>query len=534
MLFIRLLAGYLLMFRLTLWCWSYRYSSVWLSFSEVDLFQLDFRLVPSGSIFLFLVLVVRITILIYSGYYMREEFRVGYYLRLMTIFILRMVGLLCTRNWSVLIISWEGLGVRRFLLINYYQAWDRYNNAVATVITIRIGDFILFLGLGFFMLNSYMGILTADVVVLEQAWLVVMVLTKSAQFPFRSWLPMAMRAPTPTSALVHSSTLVTAGLVVLITYIEDFILYTPTLKLLTFVGFTTILGGSLAAIFDRNIKKLIAYRTLSQIGLGVITCGLGRLTVGYYNLIAHGFAKSLLFVQAGYLIHCGYNQQNVRTWSRVGSVEGLMRIQLFLRLSSLCGISFHSGIVTKEAVLGQVNRSRWSLIFLVGLTVSIYLTFCYRVLIYKRLFNTRLNSIMSNHRSRIILVVTLVEVVLVFAYFRWFIMNVVVFPHNFITVEVYFPLIVLIVMRLGSMYLTDSGMRFSVFKRLFDPMSGGHGVSLVKYIFTMLWWGEPHCYRILSMISTTALGIRIKRLGLNLGRLDLSIIFMVVSTILLM
>jgi NADH:ubiquinone oxidoreductase subunit 5 (subunit L)/multisubunit Na+/H+ antiporter MnhA subunit len=122
-------------------------------------------------------------------------------------------------------------------------------------------------------------------------------------------LPKAIRAPTPTSALVHSSTLVTAGLVLLITY-RELVINSYILMFITFAGFFTILLGSLIALREKRVKKLVAYRTLSQMGLGIIVYGLGQFYIGYYNLITHGFAKSLLFIQVGYLIHVGSNQQN--------------------------------------------------------------------------------------------------------------------------------------------------------------------------------------------------------------------------------
>jgi NADH:ubiquinone oxidoreductase subunit 5 (subunit L)/multisubunit Na+/H+ antiporter MnhA subunit len=122
-------------------------------------------------------------------------------------------------------------------------------------------------------------------------------------------LPKAIRAPTPTSALVHRSTLVTAGLVLLITY-RELIISKYILVFITFSGFITILLGSLMALSEKSVKKLVAYRTLSQIGLGIMVYGLGQFYIGYYNLISHGFAKRLLFIQVGYLIHVGSNQQN--------------------------------------------------------------------------------------------------------------------------------------------------------------------------------------------------------------------------------
>lgn len=138
-----------------------------------------------------------------------------------------------------------------------------------------------------------------------------MCLTKRAQFPFTGWLPKAIRAPTPTRALVHRSTLVTAGLVIIVVY-RDLLMDSSILLFLLVVGRLTIVAGSLLALVETRIKKLVAYRTLSQMGLGTLMLGLGNLDAGIINLISHGLAKSLLFIQVGYLIHLRIGQQNSR------------------------------------------------------------------------------------------------------------------------------------------------------------------------------------------------------------------------------
>jgi NADH-ubiquinone oxidoreductase chain 5 len=138
-----------------------------------------------------------------------------------------------------------------------------------------------------------------------------MAFTKSAQIPFSGWLPKAIRAPTPTRALVHSSTLVTAGLVLIIVY-RELIFNSFTMLLILIAGFLTITYGSVFALVENSVKRTVAYSTLSQMGLSIIVVGLGSHYVGLVSLISHGLAKSLLFIQVGYLIHRGVNQQGVR------------------------------------------------------------------------------------------------------------------------------------------------------------------------------------------------------------------------------
>nr|QJQ35667.1 NADH dehydrogenase subunit 5 [Acrobeloides varius] len=430
--------------------------------SEFELYNLEFCLSMKGLCFSFLVLVVSLLIMFYSNYYMMMEFNIGFYLSLMFMFMISMVMLLFSSNWTMTVLSWEGLGISSFFLINYYQSWESYNNSLVTLMTMRIGDYFFFIFLSVYLLGSYLGHMAMELMLLNSLWLVILSFTKSAQLPFSGWLPKAMSAPTPTSALVHSSTLVTAGLVLLMTY-SELIMNKYMLMFITFAGFFTMVLGSLMALSEKSVKKLVAYSTLSQMGLGMMVYGLGQFYMGYYNLITHGFAKSLLFMQVGYLIHVGSNQQNWRKWNSVGSVEGLMRLQLMCTLFSLCGIAFFSGMLSKEAILELLNSSNWYFFLLLGVTFSIYLTFCYSILIFKSLFSSSYGSVMSFHFSVTMIFVTLMEVLLVICYYSWMSLNILSIPHSFNYLEIWIPLMFLLVFILGSLFFFSLMMDYPNF-----------------------------------------------------------------------
>lgn len=242
-------------------------------------------------------------------------------------------------------------------------------------------------------------------------------LTKSAQVPFRGWLPKAISAPTPTSALVHSSTLVTAGLVLIINY-SEFVSRKTVLSLLMSLGLVTMLAGRLRALGERRVKKLVAYSTLSQVGLGVIVFGLGEFQVSYCNLIAHGLAKRLLFMQVGVLIHGATNQQAFGKWSFISQNHGLVRVQLLVSLLSLSGLTFYRGMVGKECILELINANRWYALLLLCMIIRVYLTLVYRSFIYVSLHFSCRQPVVT-HQSRLAeLGVTLAEGVLTVAYFR--------------------------------------------------------------------------------------------------------------------
>lgn len=393
--------------------------------------------------FIYVILVIGVTIIItlYISYYIDGEFRFHFYILVIIGFMISMLGLLISGNWLILIISWEGLGMTSFVLINYYQAWERYGNALATVLTIRLGDFIWFIILSYLFWNNRRMILYPLTNNLVIGIICFMAFTKRAQLPFSGWLPRAIRAPTPTSALVHSSTLVTAGLVLLIHWNVSS-KRRLLLNIITWLGLFTMLFGSLFAMLEVSIKKLVAYRTLSQIGLGILVYGVGQYRLGFYHLVAHGIAKCLLFIQVGYLIHLSWIQQNAKTWIGVGQVEGSLQVQIGLSLFSLSGICFISGIVRKELILERYGATNWYILMYLIVMVTVYLTCLYSLVIYKLLFNSQTQPVIRVHNSLRILVCTFIQIMLVILFFRFFIINRVGISTIFNYIEVLLPLLV--------------------------------------------------------------------------------------------
>jgi NADH:ubiquinone oxidoreductase subunit 5 (subunit L)/multisubunit Na+/H+ antiporter MnhA subunit len=200
--------------------------------------------------------------------------------------------------------------------------------------------------------------------------------TKRAQFPFRRWLPKAIRAPTPVRSLVHRRTLVTAGLILLINF--NFLLFNYfSLVLILVTGIFTIFFSRVGAILEEDIKKVVALRTLSQMGFSILTVGLGLHFVSFIHLIRHALFKSCLFIQVGYIIHCSFGQQDGRSYSNNGNFPIFMQIQLLLTLFCLCGIIFSSGAVRKDFILELFYTNSFFLFFSVLFFLSIFLTFGY-------------------------------------------------------------------------------------------------------------------------------------------------------------
>lgn len=200
--------------------------------------------------------------------------------------------------------------------------------------------------------------------------------TKSAQFPFSSWLPKAMRAPTPVSSLVHRSTLVTAGLILLMNF-SKLMLNGGVMTVVLLIGLFTIFFSSVAALVEEDIKKVVALSTLSQMGFSILTLGLGISFVSFIHLVSHALFKRCLFMQIGYIIHCNYGQQDGRGYGGNGALPMFMQLQLLITLFCLCGLVFSRGMVRKDVILEMFFRGNY--FFVVGslFFLSVFLTFGY-------------------------------------------------------------------------------------------------------------------------------------------------------------
>jgi len=240
-----------------------------------------------------------------------------------------------------------------------------------TGITNRFGD-VFFLGL-FGLIGTSVGTVSFRLTLL----LFFVSITKSAQVPFSSWLPAAILAPTPVSALVHSSTLVTAGVYLLFRFSS------LSFPLLAWVGiFTTIYAG-VRCLFEADIKKVIALSTLRQLGLMMSSLGLGCRSLAFAHLNIHATIKALLFITVGSIIHVSFGSQEARAASGLVQRSPFLAISLVLGSLSLCGLVFLSASSTKEPILESCFNSGSSLLFSLLFYIGIFLTrtYCFRLIL---------------------------------------------------------------------------------------------------------------------------------------------------------
>nr|YP_009667296.1 NADH dehydrogenase subunit 5 [Phryganopsyche latipennis]APQ47897.1 NADH dehydrogenase subunit 5 [Phryganopsyche latipennis] len=333
-------------------------------------------------IFISIVLMISSVVVLYSSSYMGGDMNKNRFLILVIFFILSMGLMIISPNMISILLGWDGLGLISYCLVIYYQNVKSYNAGMLTVMSNRIGDIAILLAISW-MLNfgSWNFIFYLDYMKSDNLMYVIWVLvimggiTKSAQIPFSSWLPAAMAAPTPVSALVHSSTLVTAGVYLLIRF-SGLMVDTVLFNFLMVLGMMTMFMAGLAANFEFDLKKIIALSTLSQWGLMMSVLGMGFESLAYFHFLSHAFFKKLLFLFPGVLIHSFKDSQDIRFMGNCLKFMPLIWTSFNISNLSLCGIPFLSGYYSKDLILEFMFMSNMGmitlflLVFSTGLTVS--------------------------------------------------------------------------------------------------------------------------------------------------------------------
>lgn len=269
------------------------------------------------------------------------------------------------------------MGISSFFLVLFYNNVSSRSGAISTVFINRIGDFCIFLFFnGFFFFS--LGIVSYQFFSSLLVFIIfVCSVVKGGQYPFGGWLPKAMAAPTPVSCLVHSRTLVTAGVILIDCYVyvslnSDFLFF------VFFVGFFTMVFSGFCSLVEQDVKKIVALRTISQIGFCFLCIGSGLHYVSYLHMVGHSFFKSLLFMQVGYLIFINLGQQDFRCYSIYSFCSPvLVQFQVFFSIVCLCGLLFTSGYSSKEYFMSRFYYSSFGFFLVFLYFFGVFLTFCY-------------------------------------------------------------------------------------------------------------------------------------------------------------
>nr|YP_010146974.1 NADH dehydrogenase subunit 5 [Conosia irrorata]QQP21496.1 NADH dehydrogenase subunit 5 [Conosia irrorata] len=350
-------------------------------------------------LFMSFVLLISSVVIYYSKEYMSEDFNINRFIMLVLMFVFSMMLLIISPNLISILLGWDGLGLVSYCLVIYFQNVKSYNAGMLTALSNRIGDIALLLAIAW-MLNYgswnyifYLEISKNHMEMMIIGGLVMLAaMTKSAQIPFSAWLPAAMAAPTPVSALVHSSTLVTAGVYLLIRF--NFLLVDSILgKILLLISGLTMFMAGLGANYEFDLKKIIALSTLSQLGLMMSILSMGFLKLALFHLLTHALFKALLFMCAGSIIHNMKNNQDIRLMGNLVTQMPLTSSCFNLANLALCGMPFLAGFYSKDLILEIVMLSYMNLFSFFLYFFSTGLTVCYSFrLIYYTLSGNYMGS----------------------------------------------------------------------------------------------------------------------------------------------
>jgi len=352
----------------------------------------DFRVDALSSLFLLVITGVGTLIHLYSTAYMQEETAPHYarYFAYLNLFIFSMLLLVLGDNYVIMFIGWEGVGLCSYLLIGYWFTNTTYNNAAKKAFIMnRIGDLGFLLAIFWLIVKlgtvSYGEVLTAESLAkLSSADITAITLLlfvgamgKSAQIPLYTWLPDAMAGPTPVSALIHAATMVTAG-IYMITRTNIFYTHSEVVQtVVAIIGISTALLAATIAIKQHDIKKVLAYSTVSQLGYMFLGLGVGAYSGAVFHVITHAFFKALLFLAAGSVIHAMHHEQDIRKMGGLKSKLPITHITFLIGCIAIAGVPPFSGFFSKDEILAAAyakNPIYWFL-GLVGAAMTAFYMF---------------------------------------------------------------------------------------------------------------------------------------------------------------
>nr|YP_009537851.1 NADH dehydrogenase subunit 5 [Limenitis glorifica]AYN60568.1 NADH dehydrogenase subunit 5 [Limenitis glorifica] len=352
-------------------------------------------------LFMMFVFLISSSVIFYSKSYMSSELNLNRFIILVLLFVFSMILLIISPNMISIFLGWDGLGLVSYCLVIYYQNIKSYNAGMLTALSNRVGD-IMILMLVSWMLNYgswnyvfYLNFMSNDFSMKIISLLVIIAaMTKSAQIPFSSWLPAAMAAPTPVSALVHSSTLVTAGVYLLIRF-NNLLVEMYFLKFLLLLSGLTMMMSGICANYEFDLKKIIALSTLSQLGLMMSILSMGFYDLAFFHLLTHAMFKALLFMCAGLIIHMMNNNQDIRMMGGISFYVPLTSLCMNISNLALCGIPFLAGFYSKDMILEMVSMMNLNLLIFYLYYFSTGLTMFYtiRLLMYLMINDYNLLSI---------------------------------------------------------------------------------------------------------------------------------------------
>ena len=362
----------------------------WITVGKLNI-SMSFLIDQLSLLMLLIITGVGSLIHIYSIGYMSHDEGFGKFFAFLNLFLFFMLLLVMGSNFVVMFIGWEGVGLCSYLLIGFWNKNNNYGNAARKAFIMnRIGDLGFLLGI-FLIISHFGSVEYADVLesVVDGGYLsgdktlfyitlllFVGAMGKSAQIPLYTWLPDAMAGPTPVSALIHAATMVTAGIYMIIRSNFMYSLAPETLEIVGWVGLATALLAASIGLFQNDIKKVLAYSTVSQLGYMFMGLGVMAYSSSFFHVMTHAFFKALLFLGAGSVIHAMSDEQDIRKMGGLRKALPITFITFLIATIAISGIPPFAGFFSKDEILAHVyehNKLMWVFALLGSVMTSFYM-----------------------------------------------------------------------------------------------------------------------------------------------------------------